>query len=135
MKSGLEVSLARGGTDDPSDWAWIAAIFALYLLFGYGLEYRSKKRRGIARPAKAAAKGLFSEREGIDPGQRFVSRMLMLCGALATGLAGYVTRNAPTAVQILTVGVVALLGIFAWAYFDHRTEPRREDMGGQPKGG
>ncbi|MGW9453378.1 hypothetical protein [Streptomyces sp. NPDC055632] len=124
MNSGPEVPLARDGTDDPSDWAWITAIFALYLLIGYGLEYRSKKRRGAAHPAKAAARGLFSERDGIDPGQRFASRMVMLCGALATGLAGFFTRNAHTAVQLPVVGVVALLGIFAWAYFDHRTEPR-----------
>ncbi|MFI2644415.1 hypothetical protein [Streptomyces sp. NPDC018610] len=127
MNSGLEDSLARGGTDHPSDWAWIAAIFALYLLIGYGLEYRSKKRRGAARPAKAAANGLFSERTGVDPGQRLASRMLMLCGALATGLAGFFTRNVPTAVQFATVGVVALLGIFVWAYFDYRTEPRGGD--------
>ncbi|MGV9279909.1 hypothetical protein [Streptomyces sp. NPDC003730] len=124
MNAGLEVSLARGGTDDPSDWAWGAAIFALYLLIGYGLEYRSKRRRGATRPAKAAAEGLFSERNGVDPGQRFASRMVMLCGALAAGLAGFLTQHAHPAVQIPAVGVVALLGIFAWAYFDHRSEPR-----------
>ncbi|MFI9770246.1 hypothetical protein ACIHJG_25740 [Streptomyces sp. NPDC052415] len=132
MSLGLEVSLARGGTDDPSDWAWIAAIFVLYLLIGYGLEYRSKKRRGAARPGKAAAEGLFSEREGIDPGQYFVSRMVMLGGGLAAGLAGLLTRSAPTVVQYLTVGTVALLGIFAWAYYDHRTEPRNETETQQP---
>ncbi|MFD3515724.1 hypothetical protein [Streptomyces sp. NPDC058657] len=132
MSPELEFSLARGGTDDPSDWAWIAAIFVLYLLIGYGLEYRSKKRRGAARPAKAAAEGLFSEREGMDPGQHFVSRMVMLCGGLAAGLAGFLTRSAPTVVQFLTVGVVAVLGIFAWAYFDHRTEPRKDPGAQQP---
>lgn len=130
MSPELNVSLARGGTSDPSDWAWIAAVFALYLLIGYGLEYRSKRRRGAARPAKAAAQGLFSEREEIDPGQRFTSRMVMLCGALATGLCAFFTQNAPTVVQYLIVGTVALLGIFAWAYFDHRTEPR-DDTGAQ----
>ncbi len=127
MESGPGVLLARGGTDEPSDWAWIAAVLALYLLIGYALEYRSKKRRGAARPAKAAVEGLFSEREGFDPGQYFASRMVMLCGGLAAGLAGFLTRNASLAVQIPVVGVVAVLGIFAWAYFDHRTEPRRED--------
>ncbi|MFJ2740820.1 hypothetical protein ACIO3O_14230 [Streptomyces sp. NPDC087440] len=127
MVPGLEVSLAHGGTDDPSDWAWIGAVFAVYLLIGYGLEYRSKKRRGAAHPAKEAAQGLFSERDGIDPGQHFASRMVMLGGALATGLAVFLTQGAPTAVQYLTVGAVALLGIFAWAYFDHRTEPRDAD--------
>lgn len=126
MGSAQDVSLARAGTDDPSDWAWVGAAVALHLLMGYGLEYRSNKRRGVARPARAALRGLFSEREGIDPGQRFASRMVMLCGGLAAGLAGFLTRNAPMAVQVPTVGVVALLGIFAWAYFDHRTEPRSE---------
>ncbi|KOX20668.1 MULTISPECIES: hypothetical protein [unclassified Streptomyces] len=125
MSSEPKVLLARGA-DDPAGWAWIAAIFALYLLIGYGLEYRSKKRRGVARPARAAAEGLWSEREGIDPVRRFAGRMVMLCGALVTGLAGFLTRNAHTAVQFPVVGAVALLGIFAWAYFDHRTEPRGE---------
>ncbi|MGW0917122.1 hypothetical protein ACWD1Z_36285 [Streptomyces sp. NPDC002784] len=132
MSLGLKTSLARGGTDDPSDWAWIAAILAVYLLIGYGLEYRSKKRRGAARPAKAAAEGLFSEREGIDPGQYFLSRMVMLGGGLAVGLAGLLTRNTPTVVQYLTMGTVALLGIFAWACFDHRTEPRNETGAQKP---
>ncbi|MFD3869341.1 hypothetical protein [Streptomyces sp. NPDC058623] len=123
MNAELKVSLARG-SDDPSDWAWIAAFFALYLLIGYALEYRSKKRRGDARPARAAVNGLFSEREGVDPGQLLASRMVMLGGALAAGSAGFLTRDTHAAVQYPTVGVVALLGIFAWAYFDHRTEPR-----------
>ncbi|MFG2622508.1 hypothetical protein ACGFXC_33320 [Streptomyces sp. NPDC048507] len=123
MNSELKVSLARG-SDDPSGWVLVAVVFALYLLIGYGLEYRSKKRRGAARPAKAAVDGLFSEREGTDPGQRFTSRMVMLAGALAAGLAGFLTRNTPAAVQYPVMGVVALIGIFAWAYFDHRTEPR-----------
>ncbi|MEU3551480.1 hypothetical protein [Streptomyces longwoodensis] len=119
-------SLAYGGTHDPSDWAAVAAILVLYLVFGYGLEYRSKKRKGVARPAKAAVKGLFSERQGVDPGQRFASRMLMLGGALLTGATGYFTRTAPPAVQFLAMGVVGLLCIFGLAYFDHRTEPRDE---------
>ncbi|MFG2616989.1 hypothetical protein ACGFXC_05145 [Streptomyces sp. NPDC048507] len=118
MNSGLKVSLARG-PDDPSDWALIAVAFALYLLIGYGLEYRSKKRRGAARTAKAAVDGLFSEREGIDPGQRFASRMVMLVGALAPGLAGFLTRNTHPVVQYPVMGFVALVGIFAWANFDH----------------
>ncbi|MFD4025854.1 hypothetical protein ACFWRV_20475 [Streptomyces sp. NPDC058576] len=125
MDSELEVSLWRS-TDEPSNWVGGAVIFALYLLIGYGLEYRSKRRRGAARPAKAAAEGLFSERQGLaaDPAQHVVSRVVMLGGALAAGLAGFLTRNAPTAVNYLTMGAVALLGILAWAYFDHRTQPR-----------
>jgi len=132
MISGLEVSVPRG-SDDPSNWAGAAVIFALYLLIGYGLEYRSKKRRGAARPAKAAAKGLFSEREGMAaaPEQHFASRMVMLFGALATGFVGFLTRNAPTGVHYPAMGGVALLGILAWAYFDHRTQPRTDT---QPEG-
>jgi hypothetical protein len=126
MSSQLEVFLARGDTDDPSDWAWVAGAFELYLLIGYGLEYRAKKRRGVERPVKAAARGLFHKRDGNDPWQHFASRMVMLCGALAVGLAGYFTRHAPAAVQFLVGRTAALLGIFAWAYFDHRSEPRSE---------
>ncbi|NEA50716.1 hypothetical protein [Streptomyces sp. SID10815] len=126
MSLGPEVLLARGGADEPSDWAWIGVVFALYLLIGYGLEYRSKRRGGAARPAKAAVDGLFSER-GSDAGQRLTSRVVMMCGALVAGLAAFLTRSAPAAVRYPVVGLVALLGIFAWAYFDHRTEPRGED--------
>ncbi|MGW7224853.1 hypothetical protein [Streptomyces cyaneofuscatus] len=50
--------------------------------------------------------------------------MVMMFGALAAGLAGFLTRGAPTGVHYAVMGGVALLGIFAWAYFDHRTEPR-----------
>ncbi|MFD6418397.1 hypothetical protein [Streptomyces sp. NPDC060194] len=127
MSPMLTESLARGSTDDPADWAVIGAILALYLLMGFGLEYRSKKRKGAARPAKDAVDGLFSEREGFDPGQYFAGRMVMLAGAFATGLATLLTRSAPAAVQIPVVGAVALLAVFAWAYFDHRTEPRGDD--------
>ncbi|MGW5069395.1 hypothetical protein ACWEQJ_25370 [Streptomyces cyaneofuscatus] len=126
MSSNPEV-LAWRGSDDPSDWAGVAVIMVLYLLIGYGLEYRAKKRRGAERPAKAAAEGLFSERQGgmvAAPEQHFASRMVMMFGALAAGLAGFLTRGAPTGVHYAVMGGVALLGIFAWAYFDHRTEPR-----------
>ncbi|MFJ9635343.1 hypothetical protein [Streptomyces sp. NPDC101178] len=125
MSSGLEVSAWRG-SDDPSDWAGAAVILALYLLIGYGLEYHSKKRRGAARPARAAAEGLFSEREGMAaaPEQHFASRMVMMVGALAAGGAGFLTRDAATAVHYAAMGGVALLAIFACAYFDYRTQPR-----------
>lgn len=125
MISELEVAAWRG-SDEPENWAGAAVTFVLYLLIGYGLEYRSKKRRGAARPAKAATHGLFSEREGMAaaPEQYFASRMVMLVGALAAGCAGFLTRNAPTGVHYAAMGGVALLGIFAWAYFDHRTQPR-----------
>lgn len=128
MSSGLEVSAWRG-SDDPAHWAGVAVVMVLYLLIGYGLEYRSKKRRGAERPAKAAAEGLFSERQGgmmAAPEQHFASRMVMLVGGLAAGVAGFLTRGAPTAVHWLAMGGVAVLGIFAWAYFDHRTEPRTD---------
>ncbi|WP_338703298.1 hypothetical protein V2W30_38810 [Streptomyces sp. Q6] len=119
--------LARGSSlDGPGDWALFIGIFAVYLAIGYALEYRSKRRRGARRPTKAAVEGLFTERSGADPLQRFSSRMVMLVGALAAGGAGYATRSAPMAVQIVSVGAVALAGIFAWAYFDHRTESRDE---------
>ncbi|MEU7647231.1 hypothetical protein [Streptomyces huasconensis] len=119
---------ARGNSiDGPADWALVIGILVLYLAVGLVLEYRTKRRRGADKPVKAAARGLFAERQGgvgAAPGRYFVSRMVMLVGGLATGLAGYLTRSAPTAVQALVVGAVAAVGIFAWAYFDFRTEPR-----------
>ncbi|NEB81891.1 hypothetical protein G3I40_42765 [Streptomyces sp. SID14478] len=118
--------MARGdGLDSPAEWAGFVGILVLYLVIGYGLELRSKRRRGARQPAKAAAKGLFVER-GNDPGQSLASRMIMLAGGLAAGITGFLTRGAPTAVQVVAVGVVAVVGIFVWAYFDHRTEPREE---------
>ncbi|MFJ9036903.1 hypothetical protein ACIRF8_09995 [Streptomyces sp. NPDC102406] len=52
--------------------------------------------------------------------------MVMLVGAVAAGGAGHLTRSTPTAVQATAVGLVAVVGIFAWACLDHRTEPRDE---------
>ncbi|MEW2390116.1 hypothetical protein AB0933_17375 [Streptomyces venezuelae] len=122
--------LARGSSlDSPGDWAMVIGILALYLAVGFGLEYRAKRRRGARRPVKAAAKGLFAERDGsagADPQQYLASRMVMLVGALATGGAGFLTRGAPTAVQALVMVAVAVVAISAWAYFDYRTEPREE---------
>ncbi|MEV1049078.1 hypothetical protein [Streptomyces sp. NPDC049916] len=127
MNAGQDISLWRDN-DDPSSWGWAALIFALYLLVGYGLEYRSKKRRGAARPARAAVDGLFSEREGLSgaPEHHFVSRMVMMGGALVVGCVGFLTRDLHTVVHVVAMGVAGLLGIFACAYFDHRNEPRRE---------
>ncbi|MEU5902428.1 MULTISPECIES: hypothetical protein [unclassified Streptomyces] len=122
--------LARGSSvDGPGDWALLIGIIVLYLAIGFGLEYRAKRRRSADQPAKAAARGLFAERDGsagADPQQYFASRMVMLVGALATGGAGFLTRGAPTAVQALVMGAVAVVAIFAWAYFDYRTESRDE---------
>ncbi|MFD4628450.1 hypothetical protein ACFVYR_00900 [Streptomyces sp. NPDC058284] len=122
--------MARGNSmDGPTDWALLVGVLVLYLAIGFGLEYRAKRRRGADEPVKAAAKGLFAERDGsagADPQQYFASRMVMLVGALATGLAGYFTHSAPTAVQALVMSAVAVVAISAWAYFDYRTEPREE---------
>ncbi|MBM7173160.1 hypothetical protein JQK87_33190 [Streptomyces sp. G44] len=131
MSSAVSATVtARGSSmDGPADWALLTGVLVLYLAVGFGLEYRAKRRRGADQPVKAAARGLFAERQGgvgAAPGQYLASRMVMLVGGLATGLAGYLTRGAPTAVQVLVMGAVAAAGILAWAYFDFRTEPREE---------
>ncbi|MFJ4716246.1 hypothetical protein [Streptomyces sp. NPDC088785] len=118
--------MARGNSlDGPADWAVLAGVIVLYMAIGYGLELRAKRRRGARRPAKAAARGLFLER-GSSPGQNFASRMIMMAGAVAAGATGYFTRGAPIGLRCAAVGLVAVVGIFVWAYFDHRTEPREE---------
>lgn len=91
---------------------------ALYVVFGYGLRYRARVRRGSGRPAREALRDLG---EGEEPRQRFASRMIMLCGGAATGLVGYATAGV---VRVVAVGLTAVVGVAAWAYYDHRTETR-----------
>ena len=47
--------------------------------------------------------------------------MIMLCGGAATGLVGYATAGV---VRVVAVGLTAVVGVAAWAYYDHRTETR-----------
>ncbi len=50
--------------DGPADWALVIGILVLYLAVGLVLEYRAKRRRGADKPVKAAARGVFAERQG-----------------------------------------------------------------------
>ncbi|MEU1479919.1 hypothetical protein ACFYZ8_27190 [Streptomyces sp. NPDC001668] len=113
--------LARGSSDDPYAWLWILGALALYALISYGLTYRARVRRGSPHPARDAVHDLKDREEPQPPEQRFVSRVLMLCGAGLTGLAAALTSGA---VRIVAVGVTAGLAVVVWAYYDYRTERR-----------
>ena len=112
--------LARGGSADGTGLLWAMGALALYVVIGYGLRYRARVRRGSGRPAREALRDL-GEGEEPQPRQRFASRMIMLCGGAATGLVGYATAGV---VRVVAVGLTAVVGVAAWAYYDHRTETR-----------
>ena len=112
--------LARGGSADGTGLLWAMGALALYLLISYGLRYRARVRRGSGRPAREALHDL-EDREDAQPQQRFVSRMIMLCGGAATGLVGYATSGV---VRVVAVGLTAVVGVAVWAYYDHRAETR-----------
>ncbi|MEU0941329.1 hypothetical protein ABZ379_00805 [Streptomyces canus] len=113
--------LARGSTDDPYAWFWTLGALALYALISYGLTYRARVRRGSVHPARDAVHDLKDREEPQSPKQRFISRVLMLCGAGLTGLAAALTSGT---VRIVTVGLTAGVAVVAWAYYDYRTERR-----------
>ncbi|MBM7170136.1 hypothetical protein JQK87_17335 [Streptomyces sp. G44] len=120
MSSAVSATVtARGNSvDGPADWALFTGILVLYLAVGFGLEFRAKRRGGAHQPVKAAARGLCAERQGgagAAPGQYLASRMVMLAGGLATGLAGYLSRSASTAVQMLVMGAMAACGV-VWCH-------------------
>ncbi|MFF9038330.1 hypothetical protein ACF090_23015 [Streptomyces sp. NPDC014892] len=112
--------LARGGSADGTGLLWAMGALALYLLISYGLHYRARARRGSGRAAREALHDL-KDREDPQPQQRFVSRMIMLCGGAATGLAAFATSGV---VRVVAVGLTAVVGVAVWAYYDHRVETR-----------
>ncbi|MDQ0913566.1 choline-glycine betaine transporter [Streptomyces canus] len=113
--------LARGSSDDPYVWLWTLGALALYALISYGLTYRARVRHGSVHPARDAVHDLKDREDPQPPEQRFVSRVLMLCGAGLTGLAAALTSGA---VRIVAVGLTAGVAVVAWAYYDYRTERR-----------
>ncbi|MFF0205218.1 hypothetical protein [Streptomyces sp. NPDC005017] len=113
--------LARGFSDDPGIWLWTIGALALYVLVTYGLTYRARARRGSAQPARDAVHDL-KDREDPQPlEQRFVSRVIMLCGAGITALVAALTSGV---VRTLAVGLTIGVAATAWAYYDHRTVRR-----------
>ncbi|MDX3643004.1 hypothetical protein [Streptomyces sp. MB09-02B] len=114
------MELARGGSGDDAGWLWALGALALYVLISYGLRYRARVRRGSVRPAREALHDL-EDREDPPPRQRFVSRVIMLCGGAATGLAAFATSGA---VRVVAVGLTLVVGVAVWAYHDHRAEAR-----------
>ncbi|WP_020120487.1 hypothetical protein [Streptomyces canus] len=113
--------LARGSSDDPYAWFWTLGALALYALISYGLTYRARVRRGSVHPARDAVHDLKDREEPQSPKQRFISRVLMLCGAGLTVLASALTSGP---VRIVAVGFTAGVAVAAWAYYDYRTERR-----------
>ncbi|MGW0611399.1 hypothetical protein [Streptomyces sp. NPDC002788] len=113
--------LARGSNDDPYVWLWVLGALTLYALISYGLTYRARARRGSAHPARDALRDLKDREDPQPPENRFVSRVIMLCGGGLTGLVAFLTSGA---VRVLAVGVTAVVAVTVWAYYDHRTERR-----------
>jgi Flp pilus assembly protein TadB len=115
------MNLARGSSDDPYAWLWTLGALALYALISYGLRYRARARRGSVHPARDAVHDLKDREDPQSPKQRFVSRVLMLCGAALTGLAAALTSGA---IRIMAVALTAGVSVVAWAYYDYRTTRR-----------
>ncbi|GLJ92139.1 hypothetical protein [Streptomyces poonensis] len=113
--------LARGVSDDPEAWLWALGAIALYALISFGLEYRSRRRRGAHDPAREALHELKDREDPQSPGQYFVSRMIMLGGAAATGLVAWAASGV---VRPVAVAFTALVAVVAWAYYDHRAQGR-----------
>ncbi|MEU8979928.1 hypothetical protein ACFVXW_12680 [Streptomyces sp. NPDC058251] len=113
--------LARGTSDTLEAWWWVLGAVALYALMSYGLEYRARARRGSRHPARDALRDLKDREEPQSGRQRFVSRVIMLCGGALTALTALVTSGV---VRVLVVGVTALVAVTVWAYYDHRAEAR-----------
>ncbi|MFD8236692.1 hypothetical protein ACFV20_33060 [Streptomyces sp. NPDC059696] len=111
----------RSSDDDPYVWLWVLGALALYALISYGLTYRARARRGSAHPAQDALHDLKDREDPQPPENRLVSRVIMLCGAVLTGCAAYLTNGA---VRVLTVGFTAVVAVVVWAYYDHRTQMR-----------
>ncbi|NSL43238.1 hypothetical protein [Streptomyces sp. 8P21H-1] len=111
--------LARGSGGDADGWFWALGALALYALISYGLAYRARTRRGSRRPAHDALHDLKDREEPQAPGQRLVSRVIMLAGGGATVLVALATSGALRAVAVAGTAVAA---VTLWAYYDHRTE-------------
>ncbi|WP_328492207.1 hypothetical protein OHS59_05195 [Streptomyces sp. NBC_00414] len=111
--------LARGDYGDPEGWLWALGALALYALISYALAYRARARRGSGHPAHDALHDLKDREEPQRPRQLLVSRAIMLCGGLLTGMVAFGTSGA---VRVMAVAGTAVVAVAAWAYYDHRTD-------------
>ncbi|MEU3548427.1 hypothetical protein [Streptomyces longwoodensis] len=113
--------LARRSSDDPNTWLWTLAAVALYAVITYGLTYRARVRRGSAHPARDAVHDLKDREDPQSPRQRYVSRLIMLGGALVVGLAVALTSGP---LRIVVAGLAGAATVVGWAYYDFRTARR-----------
>ncbi|MEU3792815.1 hypothetical protein [Streptomyces fructofermentans] len=111
--------LARGASDADGAWLWALGAILLYALISFGLDYRSRARRGSRHPARDALHDLKDREEPQSPREHFVSRLIMLAGGGATGLVAYTTSGVPRIVAVTSTAIVA---VTVWAYYDHRTD-------------
>ncbi|MFV0129217.1 hypothetical protein ACLGI4_16165 [Streptomyces sp. HMX112] len=110
-----------GLPDTATEWGWMLGALALYVVVGFALEYRARRRRGSARPAKEALRDLDDREWPQSPEQYLTSRMVLLGGMLAMVPVALVTSGTVRQVALVVVGAAA---VAVWAYYDHRTEKR-----------
>ncbi|MFE2827625.1 hypothetical protein [Streptomyces sp. NPDC059271] len=115
-----------GGAPDGQAWLWALGALALYCLISYGLQYRTRARRGSSRPARDALHDLKDREEPQSPGQHFASRMIMLGGGALVGLVAFLTSGG---LRVAAVAVTAVVAVTAWAFYDHRAESRSLEHG------
>ena len=118
--------LDGGGAFDGRAWLWALGALVLYCLISYGLQYRTRARRGSRHPARDALHDLRDREEPQSPGQHVVSRVIMLGGAGLVGVAALVTSGG---LRVAAVAVTTVAAVTAWASYDHRAESRSLDRG------
>lgn len=122
----MHLALGHGGAVDGQTWLWALGALVLYGLISYGLQYRTRARRGSRSPGRDALRDLKDREEPQSPGQHFVSRMIMLGGAVLVGLVALVTSGG---LRVAAVALTAVVAVTAWAYYDHRAESRSLEHG------
>jgi hypothetical protein len=118
--------LAHGRTPtSPSEWLWIAAILAYYLLVRFLLAYAANRRAGADRPARKIWEDM-RNRPAHEPRTRSVPRYLMGRAVLVAGMALFLPVALIPAkwIRVTILAVAAPLVVAAVACTDHRTRHR-----------